>query len=66
MYFKSVYSIHQEYLDEMDNFLDRYKIPKLNLDQRYHLTNPTTHKEIEVVIAILQNNNNNNNNNNNH
>ena len=43
----------------MDNFLDRYKTPKLIWDQRDHLTNPTTHKEIEVVIEILPNKNNN-------
>ena len=53
MYFKSLYSIHQGYLDEMDNFLDRYKISKINLDQRDHLNNPTTPKVKEVVIEIL-------------
>ena len=53
MYFKSLYSIHQGYLDEMDNFLDRYKISKINLDQRDHLNNPITPNVIEVVIEIL-------------
>ena len=37
----------------MDNFLDSYKIPKVNRDQTDHLNNPTTPKEIEVVIEIL-------------
>ena len=36
----------------MDNFLDRYKMPKLIQDQRAHLNNPSKHKEIEVVIKI--------------
>ena len=52
MYFKSLYSIHQGYLEKMDSFLDRYKISKINLDQRDHLNNPTTPKVI-VVIEIL-------------
>ena len=37
----------------MDNFLDRYQIPKLNQDQIDHLNSPITPKEIEVVIEIL-------------
>ena len=37
----------------MDNFLDRYKIPKLNQDQIDHLNRPITPKEIEGVIEIL-------------
>ena len=53
MYFKSLYSIHQGYQDEMDNILDRYKISKINRNQRDHLKNPTTPKVIEVVIEIL-------------
>ena len=39
----------------MDNFLDIQKIPKLNWYQRDHLNNPTTLKEIEVVIENLPN-----------
>ena len=34
----------------MDNFLDRYQIPKLNQDQINHLNSLTTPKEIEAVI----------------
>jgi hypothetical protein len=37
----------------MDNFLDRYQIPKLNQDQINHLNNPITPKEIEAVIKRL-------------
>ena len=36
----------------MDNFLDRYKIPKLNWDQRDHLNNPTIPKGIELFTEI--------------
>jgi hypothetical protein len=37
----------------MDNFLDRYQIPKLNQDQINHLSSPITPKEIEAVIKSL-------------
>ena len=38
----------------MDNFLDRYQIPKLNQDQINCLNSPITPKEIEAVIKSLQ------------
>ena len=38
----------------MDNFLDRYQIPKLNHDQLDQLNNPITPTEIEGVIESLQ------------
>jgi hypothetical protein len=34
----------------MDDFLDRYYVPKLIQDQVNYLNSPTTHKEIEAVI----------------
>jgi hypothetical protein len=37
----------------MDNFLDRYQVPKLNQDQINHLTSPISPKEIEAVINSL-------------
>ena len=37
----------------MENFLDRYQIPKLNLDHLDHLNGPITPKVIEVVIDSL-------------
>ena len=40
-------------LDEMDNFLDRYQIPKFNQDQIDHLNGPITPKEREMVIDSL-------------
>ena len=39
----------------MDEFLDRYKILKLNQDQVNHLNNHITPKEIEAVIKNLPN-----------
>ena len=37
----------------MDNFLVRYKEPKLNQDQIKDLNTPFSPKEIEAVINIL-------------
>jgi hypothetical protein len=37
----------------MDNFHDRYHVPKLNQDQINHQNNLTTSKEIETVINSL-------------
>ena len=37
----------------MNEFLDRYKILKLNRDQVNHLNNPITSKEIEDIIKSL-------------
>ena len=39
-YYKNLYSTQLENLEEMDNFLDRYQIPKLNQDQIDHLNSP--------------------------
>jgi hypothetical protein len=52
-YYKSLYSAKLENLDEMDNILDRYQIPKLNQDQINHLNSPITFKEIDPVIKSL-------------
>jgi hypothetical protein len=38
----------------MDNFLDRYKIPKLNQDQINHLNSSISPKEIKAVITSAQ------------
>jgi hypothetical protein len=40
-------------LDEMDKFLDRYQVPKLNQDQVKVLNSPVSPKEIEAVINSL-------------
>ena len=37
----------------MDNFLDRYQVPKLNQDQVNDLNSPISPKEIEAVINSL-------------
>jgi hypothetical protein len=42
-----------ENLNEMDKFLDRYQVPKLNQDQIKHPNSPITPKEIEIVVKNL-------------
>jgi hypothetical protein len=42
-----------ENLNEMDDFLDRYHLPKLNQNQVNCLNSPITPKEIEAVIYCL-------------
>ncbi|KAL6045988.1 hypothetical protein STEG23_001682 [Scotinomys teguina] len=52
-YFKNLYSTKLENLDELDKFLDRYHIPKLDQDQLDNLSRPITPEEIETVIKSL-------------
>jgi hypothetical protein len=42
-----------ENLNKMDDFLDRYHVPKVNQYQVNYLNNPITPKEIEAVIKNL-------------
>ena len=48
-YVKSLYSTKLEDLNEMDNFPDRYHVPKLNP----YLNSPITTKEIKALIKNL-------------
>jgi hypothetical protein len=54
-FYKRLYSTKLENVDEMDKFLDRYHIPKLNQDQVNDLNSPLSPKEIEAVINSLLN-----------
>ena len=53
-YFKNLYFTKLEKnLKEMDNFLDRYHLPKLNQDQISNLNRPISPKEIEAATKCL-------------
>ena len=39
-----------ENLEEMDKFLERYNLPKLNQEEIENMNRPTTSTEIELVI----------------
>jgi hypothetical protein len=48
-YYKSLYSTKLENLDEIDDFLDRYQVPKFNKEQVNYLNSPISPKELEVI-----------------
>uniref|UniRef100_A0A8D1RL88 Uncharacterized protein n=1 Tax=Sus scrofa TaxID=9823 RepID=A0A8D1RL88_PIG len=43
-------------LEEMDNFLETYSLPKLNQEEIDQLNRPITRNEIEYVIKTLPTN----------
>jgi hypothetical protein len=49
-HFKSLYSTKLKNLNKLDEFLDRYQLPKLNQNLVNYLNIPITPKEIEAVI----------------
>ena len=42
--------------EEMDIFLDKFNLPRLNQEEIENMNNPITSTEIEAVIKILPNN----------
>jgi hypothetical protein len=52
-FYKRLYSTNLENLDEINKFLDRYQVPKLNQDQINNLSSPISPKEIEAFINSL-------------
>ena len=55
MYTENLHSTKLENLKEMDKFLDRYHLPKLNQEQTNNLKRSITPKEIEAVIKSFPN-----------
>ena len=43
-------------LEEMDKFLERYNLPRLNQEETENINRPITSTEIETVIKNLQTN----------
>ena len=43
-------------LEEMDKFLEKYNLPKLNQEEIENITRPIKSKEIETIIKNLQTN----------
>ena len=52
-YYKEPYAKKFENLGEMDTFLERYNLPKLNEEEAESLNRPITPDEIETVIKKL-------------
>ena len=52
-YYEELYAKKFENLGEMDKFLEKYNLPKLNHDEAEILRRPITADEIELVIKKL-------------
>ena len=52
-YYESLYATKLENVKEMDTFLDKYHIPKLNQEQVKNLNRPVSREELEAVIKNL-------------
>ena len=55
-YYEQLYTSKFDNLEEMDAFLETYKLPKPNQEEIENLNRPITSKEIEAVIKNLPTN----------
>ena len=55
-YYKQLYANKTDNLDEMNKFLERYNLPRLNQEEIENMNRPITSNEIETVIKILPTN----------
>ena len=55
-YYEQLYASKFGNMEEMDVFLETYKLPKLNQEEIENLNRPRTSKEIEAVIKNLPTN----------
>ena len=53
-YYKQLYANKMDNLEEMDKFLERYKLLRLNQKEIENMNRPITSNEIETVIKIFQ------------
>ena len=52
-YYEELYAKKFENLGEMDKFLEKYNLPKLNQEETESLNGPITISEIEAVVKKL-------------
>ena len=52
-YYKQLYANKMDNLEEMDKFLQRYKLPRQNHEEMENMNRPITSNEIETVIKNL-------------
>ena len=55
-YYEQLYGNKFDNLEEMDNFLESYSLPKLNQEETDQMNKPITRNEIEEVIKTLPTN----------
>ena len=55
-YYEQLYGNKFDNLEEMDNFLDSYSLPKWNQEEIDQLNRPITRNEIEYAIKTLPTN----------
>ena len=52
-YYQQLYANKMDNVEEMDKFLEKYNLPKLNQEEIENLNRPITSTEIETVIRNL-------------
>ena len=55
-YYMQLYANKKENLEDMDKFLEKYNLPRLNQDEVEKMNGPITRTEIETVIKKLPTN----------
>ena len=55
-YYKQLYANKTDNLEEMDKFLERHNLPRLNKEEIENMNRPITSNEIETVIKNLPTN----------
>ena len=56
-YYKQLYAHKMDNLEEMDKFLEKHTLPRLNQEEIEDINRPITSNEIEIVIKNLPRNN---------
>ena len=55
-YYKQIYANEMDNLEELDKFLEKHDLPRLNQEEIENINRPVTSTEIETVIKSLPTN----------